>query len=340
MKIGVMGAGAIGSFVGARLALGGAHVSFVGRARGLAEAQAHGMRLVDLEGPSVTLAPLRIDYSVDVASLAQSEVVLCAVKSGSTTEAGRALAGVLADGALVVSLQNGVRNADLLRAQMPKQRVLGGIVTFNVVAGENGTFRRATTGPLIFESSEDPRLVALAELLEEAGFDVELAKDIRAQQWSKLVINLSNAIGALSGVPTRQVLFESAYRRILRAVVGEAVAVLRAAKIPMERVGPLPVSAFPRVLGLPTSLFRVVARAQLRVDPEARSSMWQDLDRRRTTEIEELNGEIVKLAATSGVTAPINQRLVELVHQAERAGHGSPNLSAAALWARLSPRTG
>ncbi len=340
MKIGVMGAGAIGSFVGAKLALGGSTVSFVGRARGLAEAQFHGMHLVDLEGPSVTLAALRIDYAVSVAGLADADVVLCTVKCGHTAEAGHALADVLPEGALVVSLQNGIHNADVLRAQMPRQRVLGGIVTFNVVAGDKGTFRRATTGPLILESSDDPRLVALAERLEEAGFDVELAKDIRAQQWSKLVINLSNALGALSGVPTRQVLFDAAYRRILRAIVGEAVAVLRAAKIPMERVGPLPASAFPRVLGLPTSIFRVVARAQLRIDPEARSSMWQDLDRRRTTEVEQLNGEIVKLAAAAGVSAPINRRLVELVHEAERAGRGSPDLSAAALWARLSPRPG
>ena len=333
-----MGAGAVGCFVGAKLQLGGSEVTFIGRARGLAEAQAHGMHLVDLEGPSVTLAPLRIDYATEVASLAGCDLVLCAVKSAHTTEAATAMARVLRAGALVVSLQNGVRNAGLLRAAMPEQKVLGAIVTFNVVAAGNGTFRRATTGPLIVEASEDPRLVVLAELLTRAGFDVELSPNILGQQWSKLVINLSNALGALSGAPTREVLFQADYRRIFRAAVAEAVAVLHAAKVPLERVGPLPVSAFPRVLGLPTPIFRLVARGQLRVDPGARSSMWQDLDRRRSTEVEELNGEIVKLAASASVDAPVNQRLVELVHEAERAGKGSPNLSAAALWARLSPR--
>jgi 2-dehydropantoate 2-reductase len=340
MRIGVMGAGAVGSFVGAKLVLGGSPVQFVGRARGLAEAQAHGMHLVDLEGPRVTLAPLRIDYATEATALAACDVVLCAVKSGHTAEAAQAMAGVLPAGALVVSLQNGVRNADTLRKGMPMQRVLGGIVTFNVVAAENGVFRRGTTGPLILETSEDPRLVALAERLTAAGFDLELSKDIRGQQWSKLVINLTNAVGALCGVPTRAILFEAEYRKIFRAAVVEAVSVLRAAKIPLAKIGPLPVTALPRLLALPTAIFRVVARGQLRIDPEARPSMWQDLERRRLTEVEELNGEIVKLAAASGVAAPVNKRFVELVHEAERAGNGPPNLSAGALWARLSPRSG
>ena len=180
---------------------------------------------------------------------------------------------------------------------------------------------------------------AIALGLAEAGFDLELSKDIRGQQWSKLVINLTNAVGALCGVPTRAILFEAEYRKIYRAAVAEAVTVLRAAKIPLEKIGPLPVTALPRLLALPTPIFRVVARGQLRIDPEARPSMWQDLERRRVTEVEELNGEIVKLAASVGVPAPVNQRFVELVHEAERAGKGPPNLSAAALWARLSPRS-
>jgi 2-dehydropantoate 2-reductase len=336
MKIGIMGAGAVGCFVGAKLVIGGAAVTFVGRARGQADADAYGMVLEDLDGPSGKLAPGAIDYAVDVGALAPCDVVLCAVKSAQTREAAASMAGVLRDGTLVVSLQNGLRNADALRDELPQQVVLGGIVGFNVVARDGGVYRRATTGPLAIEQREDARLTELAGRLTQAGFDVERPKNIRAKQWSKLVLNLNNALSALSGAPTQRLIFDPAYRRIVRAVAAESLGVMRAAKVETARLGPLPVAAFPFILSLPTPLLKVVLRAQLTIDPEARSSMWQDLSKGRTTEVDELNGEIVRLAKSCGAKAPLNERLVALVQVAEHAAKGSPNLSAAELWQGLT----
>jgi 2-dehydropantoate 2-reductase len=336
MRIGVMGAGAVGTYVGGRLLERGASVCFVGRAGAKAAASERGIRLEALDAPGVTLAPERIAYATEVADLGGCDVVLCAVKSAQTRDAGVSLSQALRERALVVSLQNGLHNAELLREAMPGHEVLAGVVGFNVVALESGGFRRATTGPLVLEWSADARFQALTAKLKEAGFAVEAPKDIRAKQWSKLVMNLSNALSALSGAPTRTLLFDSGYRRIVRAVVSEAVGVLRAAKVTLSRMGPLPVTAFPYVLALPTPLFGLVARAQLTVDPEARSSMWQDLSKRRATEVEELNGEIVRLATSRGARAPLNQRLVDLVHEAETLGQGPPGWSAPALWQRMT----
>lgn len=336
MRIGVFGAGAVGTYVGGRLVERGSSILFVGRERARGAALSAGIPLEALDAASVTIPPAKIEYTTDPQDLADCEVVLCAVKSAQTQDAGAALARVLAPHAMVVSLQNGLGNAAILREALPGHVVLAGIVGFNVVLLENGTFRRATTGALVIERSSDPRLGALAKELEGAGFDVELPKDIRAKQWSKLVMNLSNALSALSGAPTRALLFDAAYRRIMRAVVGEANGVLRHARIELSRMGPLPVSAFPYVLALPTPLLAIVARAQLTIDPEARSSMWQDLSKRRGTEVEELNGEIVRLAESSGIDAPLNRRLVALVHEAEVRGQGSPGLSAGALWQKLT----
>ena len=92
----------------------------------------------------------------------------------------------------------------------------------------------------------------------------------------------------------------------------------------------------PRILGLPTPLVKLITRRQLKVDPAARSSMWQDLAADRTTEVEYLNGEIVRLADKTGGDAPLNRRIVELIHAAEAAHAGSPKLSAAELWSRLT----
>ncbi len=177
-----------------------------------------------------------------------------------------------------------------------------------------------------------PGAAALVRALADAGFEVEVPADIRGVQWSKLVMNLNNAVGALTDVPTPRLIFEAPYRRIVAAVVAEALRVMSAAGIHPSRLGAIPVALVPYVLRLPTALLKVVARAQLEMDPEARSSMWQDLDRRRTTEVDFLNGEIVRLAENARTRAPLNARIVELVKAAEQKKEGSPRLSAQALW--------
>ena len=338
LRIGVMGAGAIGCYVGGCLAAEGADVVFVGRERTKKELEASGLVLSDLEGNTGRVVSKdRIGVFTKASALADCDVVLCCVKSAQTAEVGAELAEVLAPGAIVASLQNGVRNADVLRESLGKHVVLGGIVGFNVVSKGAGTFRRATSGPLVLERAfEDPRIDALVTLLAAARLDPSLVADIRPLQYSKLVMNLNNAVGALSDRPTVELLSVEGYRRILRAVMAEALAVLRAAKIPTGRLGPLPTRMLPFLLGLPAPLFRVLASAQIKIDPSARSSMWEDISRNRPTEVDYLNGEIVRVAAECGAPAPLNKRIVELVHTAECAQRGSPALSPEALWSALN----
>jgi 2-dehydropantoate 2-reductase len=331
VKIGVMGAGAIGCWIGGRLAAAGADVVLVGRERACAEIAAHGLTLTELDGAATHVAAADVTCATDASALAGCAVVLVAVKSAQTREAAASVGAAAGDGAVVVSLQNGVRNADVIREELPRGDVLGGIVGFNVRSLGEGAFRRATSGPLVVEASPDPRVAELAGLLRAARFDLELAGDIRALQWAKLIMNLNNAVSALSDRPTRELLFTPGYRRVLRALMKESIDVLSAAGISPGRLGPLPVKVFPLVLSLPTPLLRVVARAQLKIDPEARSSMWEDISRGRPTEVDELNGEIVRLAEGCGARAPLNARIVTLVHEAEARGEGSPRLGPAEL---------
>jgi 2-dehydropantoate 2-reductase len=325
-----MGAGAVGTYVGGLLASRGFEVVFVGRERSKAEAE-NGIVLEDLDGSRIDVprASFRCETAPD--ALAGSDVILVGVKSGATAQTAVALAPIARAGAIVVSLQNGMNNARILRERLGGREVLASIVSFNVRPLGDGVFRRATTGPLVIEHSDDPRVAALAKGARDAGLEVELRAGIEAMQWAKLVMNLNNAVSALSGAPTPQLLFEPGYRRVLAAIVGEAIDVFRRAGVRPDRLGAIPVGWFPSLLRLPTPLLRVVARAQLRIDPEARSSMWEDLVRGRATEVDELNGEIVRLAAANGIAAPINERVVRAVHDAERAGKGSPNLSPAQL---------
>ena len=337
LKIGVMGAGAIGCYVGGRLAADSNDVLFVGRERIRADLEAAGLTLTDVakDVPTVTLASTELRVVTDPALVADRDIVLVCVKSEQTLEVGELLAPILRSDALVVSLQNGVRNADVLRKHFGADRVLGGIVSFNVVPRGRGGFRRATTGPIVIEASPDLRVSELGRALSRAGFEVELPRDIRPQQWSKLVMNLNNAVSALTDAPTQRLLFDEGYRRILGAIMNEALGIIRAAGIRPERVGPVPAQLFPWMLRLPTRLLRWAARLQMEIDPEARSSMWEDLLRGRATEVDHLNGEIVRLATSCRRKAPLNERIVELVHRAERDGRGSPKMSADELWEAL-----
>ncbi|MCA9667015.1 MAG: 2-dehydropantoate 2-reductase [Myxococcales bacterium] len=345
MKVGIMGAGAVGCYVGGHLARGvpDFDVTLVGRrALGDAIAGAGGITLCEADtSASHRVEAERLRFATDVDALAACDVLLVCVKSGQSAEVGQALAGVARADALVLSLQNGVSNPPLLRRELGAGRsVLAAIVGFNVVwsedAGGGPLFTRATSGPLAAQQSDDPRWIALRDALRGAGLDVVERADIEPHQWTKLLVNLNNAIGALSGAPSQQLVLDAGYRHIVADVVGEGVRVLRAAGIAPAAMRGVPVSWMARLLRLPTWLVRPIMRAQMRIDPEARSSMWQDLARGRSTEVDYLNGEIVNAAVRAGVEAPLNARIVELVKAAERDGRGSPDLSPDALRAALT----
>ena len=114
--------------------------------------------------------------------------------------------------------------------------------------------------------------------------------------WGKLMLNLNNALNALSGVPLATQLADRRWRLILARQIAEALGVLKAAGIKPARIEGVPPGMIPRILRLPDWLFRRVARRMLAIDPEARSSMWEDLHRHRPTEIGYLQGAILALA--------------------------------------------
>src|SRR5262245_4422551 len=174
-----MGAGSIGCYVGGALAASGVPVVCVGRDRVRAEVAAHGLTIVDLGGVERRVPVERITFAVDAGALAGCDAVLCCVKSGQTIEAGETLARVLPEGALVVSAQNGVGNADALRGVLGGRVVLAGIVGFNVRSMGGGVFRHLTSGPLAIQSSDHRAMTALLDALRAAGFEVEVAADLR-----------------------------------------------------------------------------------------------------------------------------------------------------------------
>jgi 2-dehydropantoate 2-reductase len=323
-KLAIFGAGAIGCWVGGRLAAGGAEVTLIGRARVLGEL-AGGLRTTDLDGgteiaevASGVRGARGVRLATEPDAARGADAVLVTVKSAQTAEAGEALASVLRDGAVAVSLQNGVRNADVLRAALPGRRVLAAMVPFNVIRREPGTYHRASEGALRIE--DDPAAAPILAACRAARLPIEPRGDMAAVQWAKLVLNLNNAINALSGLPLATELAQRPFRRCLAAAQREALGLLARAKLPVARLTPVPPRWIPRLLALPDRAFQLVARRVVAIDPAARSSMWEDLEAGRPTEIDYLQGEIVALAERTGGKASINTALVGLVRAAEAGG--------------------
>lgn len=316
-KICIVGAGSIGCYVGGRLLAAGADVALVGRARIGNELSAHGLTLTDYRDGRWQVPAADVRYTTEPTAAADADLVLVTVKSAATQSVADELKPVLRAGAIVISFQNGLRNADILRAALPQQTVLAGMVPFNVMQPGPGAFHQGTAGEL--EVAASPALQPFLDDFRRAGLPLTERTDMAAVQWAKLLLNLNNAINALANRPLKEELSQRAYRRCLALAQTEALRLLARAGIQPAKLTPIPPAWIPRLLATPDAVFARLAGKMLAMDPLARSSMSDDLAAGRMTEVDWINGEVVRLAERFGQRAPVNAQLCALVHTAESA---------------------
>ncbi len=332
MRIAIFGAGSIGCTIGGKLAAGGLEVDFLGRARLGEQVSRHGLTLSHHAHSTVRLEPGQIAWHTDPDCLREAAMVLVCTKSTDTAEAAALIARHASDGAIVVSLQNGIGNVatlrDVLDAAGDESRVLAGMVGFNVVAQGDGRYHCGTDGDIVVENHARAR--DLVASLRRCGFSAHTSDRIEAVQWGKLLMNLNNAINVLAGVPLREQLMDRDCRHALALSVEEGLTVLRAANITPARVGRVRPTLIPTILRLPDFAFALVARSMLKIDAQARSSMWEDLERGRTSEIDFLNGAITFLGRRAGVETRVNETIIIEVKKAFEAGK-SPRMTGAQM---------
>ena len=321
--IGIAGAGSIGCFVGGMLVAGGRRVALLGRPRVIAEIEAGGLRPTSFEGFDQTITRDRFALSENPHLFEDAGIVLVTVKSADTAAMADIIARHAPSDAVIVSLQNGVGNTAVLRHHLPGRRVLGGMVPFNVMALGKGRFHRATSGDIVIEQDE----ARTAEKLSVPGLTMRTSDNIDGVQWGKLLLNLNNALNALADLPLRRQLAQRSWRRLFADQVAEGLAAIRADGIKPVSPTPIPFSWLPPLLRLPDPVFEVLLGRTMKIDPEARSSMWEDLKHGRRTEIDYLQGVITGIAQRRGLAAPLSRRIVELIRQAERDAKGSPGLT-------------
>lgn len=290
MKIAVMGAGAVGSYYGGLLARASHELTLIGRATHADAVRRNGLRLQTLSFDET----LAINASSAPDGVAGADWVLVCVKAGDTEAAATAIAPHLSDGALVLSLQNGVDNADRLQALLPRQSVQPVLVYAAVELASPGHVRHHGRGELVIGAG--PHSDAVARVFSAAGIPVQILSDLRAALWSKLVVNCAyNALSAISRLPYGSMIRGPGIEATMREAVAECLAVARAGGIE------LPADSWLQVRALADAM------------PTQSSSTAQDLARGRRSEIDHLNGHVVRLGDALGVPTPVNRTLYGLV---------------------------
>lgn len=302
----VVGAGAVGSFFGAMLARAGHRVTLIGRAPHVQAIEAHGLQLH--KGGQVEA--VRLAASSDITAVRGADLVLFCVKSTDTDAVARQMAPLLDADALVLSLQNGVDNAETI-ARHVRQTVVPTVVYVATAMPGPGVVKHYGRGDLVIgpldAATDAARLQPVVDLFATAGVPVTISPDVMAELWSKLMVNCAyNAISGLSQLPYGRMAALPAVRAVMQSVVHEVVAVAHAAgvKLPLDAA----MAAMERIApAMPAQL----------------SSTAQDMARGKPSEIDHLNGFIVRRGAELGIATPVNQTLhalVKLVESGRAAG--------------------
>jgi 2-dehydropantoate 2-reductase len=326
-KVAILGAGSVGCFIGGSWAAAGVPVTFIGRQKLSKAVDQFGLTLTDYSGWEARLAPGDVDYRCGPEGLNEAEIIALTVKSGDTAAAAGDIAKHATAGATVISFQNGVSNIDVLEQGLGGRfEVARGVVPYNVAYLGNGRFHKGVAGNLFTE-----RRAHVQDLVEAVGSGpaaLRISSDMLGLAWGKLLINLNNAVNALSGRTLRDELKRRDYRRVFAAAMREGIELLKRAEIEPATVGPISPQVLPRMIDSPDWIFNNFFLKRWKIDARARSSMADDLAAGRKTEIDYLNGELVKLAERLQRQAPVNRAIVELVRKAEA---GAEPLSPKAL---------
>jgi len=299
MRVAVLGPGAVGSLFGGRLALSGVDVTLVGRPGAQVDALRDGFTLTLPDG---TMERVAVDVTTDPDTVGPVDIVLVCVKAYDTRSALADAEPLLADAA-VCTLQNGLGNAEIIAEFVPDSRVLAGTTSHGATLEAPGHVRHAGVGDTVvgnYFTDTDTTTTALAHALTDAGIETEVVADAERAVWKKVLVNVGiNAATALARVPNGRLADTDSGERVLRRAVEEAAAVADAEGVELTTD---PVNAASRVA---------------RRTAENVSSMRQDLERGRRTEIESLNGEIVDRGREHDIETPVNETLTDLVRLAE-----------------------
>lgn len=296
LQVVVLGAGAVGCYYGGMLARAGHRVTLIGRPQHVQVFEAKGLRMQTLTFDET----VKVQASTEASAVAGADLVLFAVKSPDTETAGAQMREHLKPGALVLCLQNGVDNAERLRAVLPGVQVAAAVVYVATEMAGPGHLRHHGRGELVIEPS--PASERVAQALAAAGVSTDISDNVRGALWAKLILNCAyNALSAVGRIAYGELVQQPGVKDTMRDVVAECRAVAAADGV-----------------ALPGDVDWAVRRIAETM-PSQYSSTAQDLMRGKPSEIDHLNGYVVRRGEALGVPTPANRVLWAVVKLVEAA---------------------
>ena len=302
MRIAVMGTGAVGGYFGAKLAAAGHDLVFIARGNHLEAMRRAGLRI------DSTSAALQVRDSLFTDNPAESrtvDLVLFCVKSYDTETAAQALAPLIGDTTMILSLQNGIDNPEKIAQAWGAQRTFAGVVYVGAQVTAPGVIFHSSGGKIVLgpydSAGNGPAAELIAQTLSSAGIDCTVSRNVPKVQWSKLLWNAPFcAISSLARADTRQILESEELKKLAIACMAEVQAAARA-----------------RGIDLPARLFEETIAFSAGLGP-FKPSMLQDLEAGKSLEYEAFNGIVVKILHHAGIAAPVNECFYALLQQLDR----------------------
>jgi 2-dehydropantoate 2-reductase len=299
-RIAVVGAGAVGGYFGGMFARAGAPIVFVGRKHFADAIESKGLVLERSHGQE----GIPIEATTEISAVRDCSLILLCVKANDTSATATQMAPFLRRDTTVVCLQNGVDNAERVRAAA-NVLVFPAVVYVAVSVPEPGRVKHLARGDLIVGPPSE-KATNTAKVFERAGIPCRISENIEGELWVKLLRNCAlNAISALGDARYGEIAQDADAKQLMQNIVDEVLAVARAAGIVM-----------PGVDDLDSGMAAAMELAMQMAD--AFSSTAQDLNRHQPTEIDALNGYISRRGAELGVSVPVNHALFTLVKLAEQ----------------------
>ncbi|WP_395374010.1 2-dehydropantoate 2-reductase [Marinicella sp. W31] len=314
MKIAVFGAGSTGCYLGAQLTMGGLDTTLICRDYIKDKILKNsGITITDYLGNRNLAMPQALITEIEKQ---QFDVVFVTLKCHHLPTAIEDIRRMTTPESHIIFMQNGIGSLSLIEQHLKDRKHALGITQFNVLQMDNAVFHKGTEGDFIVAAN--PATEVIQKHLNNSGFEMSLEKDMQPVVFGKLIMNLNNALNTIADMPIQQQLKNRRLRKILAAAMREWLAVCSAMQVELKQLAAVKPAVLPKILSLPNWLFNLVAKKMLDIDPLARSSMWEDIQAKRKTEIEYLNGAVVDLGKKHQIQTPINALITQQIKHLEQ----------------------
>jgi len=320
----IFGAGLIGGYMAGCFAAKGLNVSVLGR-ESMRSRFASELTVTDYHGHRAASSDINFVAAGEITEVSFDYLWLT-VKCTGLEQALIDMANFVGPNTTILSCQNGLGSDDLVRESFPNNIVRRVIMASNVAQQSDTHLHRGSEGDLFVEAHYDDGDISLASLVSSDLLIAQNIESMEAYSWAKLQLNLANAVNALADIPVKQMLEHRIYRKIIAGAMQELLDVSRAKGLSLPKIAAVSMHIVPKILNTPNFIFNILGSKMMDIDPTVRTSMWWDLSGNRLTEVDMLNGAVVKEGEMFGIACPINQRIVDYVHDAEQAEIRKPFL--------------